>query len=130
MPNKIPVKRTAKKPKCRPIGYVMFRIDSGVVNDNKVALIRNTKTAKHLAKLIVEEDRRNDRYANPKHPQYDPRYAKDTAEAYHDRLDDARHLRSIAMSADDDLVFLQVFDEVDVPTRKRTQPARKKKLKR
>jgi len=130
MPSKkVPVKRKAKKTKRSPIGYVMFRIDSGIVNTDEVDLIRNTKSAKHLAKLIIEEERRDDRYANPEHPHYDPEYAEDKAEEYQRRFDDARYLRNVALSADDDLILLKVFDYIDVPTRNRSRAARKKKPK-
>ncbi len=123
-PRKTPAKRKEKRTRRRPIGYVMFRVDGGVVNDTEVDLIRGTKSAQHLAELLVEEQRRDDRYANPDHPHYDPEYAESTAEEYEKRLDDARRLRNVSLNEDDDLVILQVFDYFDAPARKKPPRSR------
>lgn len=95
----------------------MFRVDSGVVNDNEVDLIPDPEEAKRRAKELIEECRRKDRYANPDHPRYDPVFAEQIAEEYAARIRHAENLRDFALNANDDLAFLEVFGHIE------TEPA-------
>lgn len=91
----------------------MFRIDGGIVNDSQVDLFTDPEEAKDCAKLIIEDCYEHDRYANPEHPNYDDKYANEAREEYAERFKDAENLRNVRLNTDDDLVFLEVFVNVE-----------------
>lgn len=91
----------------------MFRVDGGVVSDGKVELFTDPEEAKDCAKLIIEECRQDDRYANPEHPAYDGQFAEDKKQEYRDMFDKADNLENVALNPDDDLIFLDIYGEVE-----------------
>jgi hypothetical protein len=93
----------------------MFRITDGTIELLEVDLLRDPRSVKNLAANIIEFQRLNDRYANPEHPQYDPQFADDTTKRYAEMLEAANNLECIALHADDDLVILKVYDQVEFP---------------
>jgi len=97
------------------IGYIMFRINSGLIEYKDVDLLRDPESTKQLAVKIIESQRESDRYANPEHPHYDLEFAKETTERYEEMLQGVDQLEHIALNADDDLIILEVFDYVEFP---------------
>ena len=95
------------------LGHILFRVDGGVLSDTEADLFTDPEDAKHCAKRIIEECRRNDRYANPGHPQYDGSLAEQTRKAYEKRFADAENLANVSLNPDDDLVFLEIFGEIE-----------------
>lgn len=97
----------------KSIGMVMFRLDGSVLNDDETNLIPDPEEAKRLAKELIEECRRNDRYANPDHPDYDPEFADQTAEEYQERIEQAENLENFDLNQEDQLVFLEILAYVE-----------------
>jgi hypothetical protein len=92
------------------IGHVLFRIDSGAIQAVEVDLLRDPESVRRLASEIIERQRLEDRFANPEDPAYDPEHAN----TYAEMLDSADKLRNVALSGDDDLIILEVFDDVNL----------------
>lgn len=90
----------------------MFRIEGGIIQSDEVDLFRDPEDVKQLAAEIIEDCRLDDRYANPEHRYYCGDYAEETAEEYRVRFEDAENLRSVGLSEENDLVFLEIFDYV------------------
>jgi len=96
----------------RPIGHVMFPIE-GVTYHYELNLFRDPQFLKSVALKIIEKQYLEDRYANPAHPDYDPQYAQEMAEAYQERRDAARALQTVHLNDAENLVILPVFDGVE-----------------
>ncbi len=105
-------KRETKRTERRRIGYVRFFVHGGIVQTDEVDLIHDRETVLRSAIEEVEKERLKDRYAkNMK--QNEP--AKETAEEYENRFDDARNLRNVGLNEKDDLIVLEVYDDVEIP---------------
>ena len=91
----------------------MFHVVGGIVQEAEVDLFIDPEEAKRNARRIIEECRKDDRYANPEHPRYDDKYAEETREEYEKRIQDADKLRHVGLDDDVDLVILEVFVRVE-----------------
>ena len=93
------------------LGYILFQIDGGIVQDTEVELITNRARAVRVAVSYLETKRKNDRYANTEHLQYDPEFAEQTASEYQERLESAENLHGFPIKEGNDFVVLEVYAE-------------------
>jgi hypothetical protein len=89
------------------IGYVVLQLSGGCLSDTSYVL-RNAEEAIREATEIIDSYWKDDRYANPEHRSYDPRFAEDTQEKYDELYELVRSLKSAAINEDDDLLILPI----------------------
>jgi len=102
-------KRTRKRSNNRKIvGYVVLQLVSGCLCETHGVLWPTKKAAVREATKIIDAYREDDRYANPKHPHYDPHCDEECRIDYDELYEAARSLQSIAINQDDDLLILAI----------------------
>ena len=95
----------------KQIGYVVFRIDSGIINYEAFTLCKTKEEAVSAAKNIIHEFWREDRYANPEHEMYSDRHIDDVTREYAERYAEAEALKQcISLTEQSDLIITSVIN--------------------
>lgn len=88
----------------QPIGYVVFYLAGGTLTASEFRLLTKEEAVRQMID-ILEENRRCDRYADPESPVFD----RDKSRQYDECVTQARRLKSMTVSEDDELHVLPVF---------------------
>jgi len=111
------------------IGHIVLHLMSGCVCDTSYVLLETEEEAIREATEVIDSYWVDDRYANPEHPDYDPRFAEETQEQYDALYESARSLKSVAINEDDDLLILPIIKFTKVNSNENnTEPKKSEQL--
>jgi hypothetical protein len=89
------------------IGYTVCTIRDGMLDNDKFIVHPSLEHARKKALEIIDTWFREDRYANPDHPEFDDRYSKDTQRDYEYRRHRIRTGFGCDLNGDVDLMIIK-----------------------
>ena len=89
------------------IGYVVFLSHAGIIDYSAFKLL-TADEARARARKIVKSYWTNDRYANPKHKNYDSSCAEAMKEFYEELYERAKNLLDCSLNDEDDIIITPI----------------------